>query len=223
MPSISERDLAWAWWTCIQEPEDAHAHALRLHLGLIESVEWVRADSPGPLPPPLSQHRKTLEDAWKRFKPRALRNNVNQELAAIHALGGRFISQEDPSFPKELNILQESTPLGLWVRGTLPHTLSHHRRSESNNKPRNKERFRHRIRPCRQRRYYPLRRSIRHRHRRPQGNTRSKRADNCHPRRGSSKPLSRLSYPRLRNNPRIVRSHRLRSTTKLQTRKMALP
>ena len=124
MPSINERDLAWAWWTCIQEPEDAHAHALRLHLGLIESVEWVRADSPGPLPPPLSQHRKTLEDAWNRFKPRALRNNVNQELAAIHALGGRFISQEDPSFPKELNILQESTPLGLWVRGTLPHTRS---------------------------------------------------------------------------------------------------
>lgn len=124
MPSISERDLAWAWWTCIQEPEDAHAHALRLHLGLIESIEWVCADSPGPLPPPLSQQRKTFEDAWKRFKPRALRNDVNQELAAIHALGGRFISQEDPSFPKELNILQESTPLGLWVVGTLPHTRS---------------------------------------------------------------------------------------------------
>ncbi len=224
MPSINERDLAWAWWTCIQEPEDAHAHALRLHLGLIESVEWVCADSPGPLPPPLSQHRKTLEDAWKRFKPRALRNNLNQELEVIHALGGRFISQEDPSFPKELTILQESTPLGLWVVGTLPHTRSVTivgARATTNLGTRNA---------------FDIASDLADRgdtilsggafgidiaaHRgtlAANGQTIAILAG------GSSKPLSRLSYPRLRNDRRIVRSHRLRSTTKLQTRKMALP
>ncbi|WP_235361012.1 hypothetical protein [Schaalia hyovaginalis] len=50
MSTTDEERLRAAWWTCIVEPEDPHAAALRSALGDEEAIRWARAAPPERFP-----------------------------------------------------------------------------------------------------------------------------------------------------------------------------
>lgn len=66
MSTNDEKRLQAAWWTCIVEPEDPHAAALRRALGDEEAIRWARAARPGALPGAL----RALSPKWREAQDR---------------------------------------------------------------------------------------------------------------------------------------------------------
>ncbi|MEU6442776.1 DNA-processing protein DprA [Streptomyces sp. NPDC047046] len=54
---------------------------------------------------------------WEGLAARALRADPEQDLARAAAVGARFVCPGDLEWPSQLDDLQDTRPLGLWVRG----------------------------------------------------------------------------------------------------------
>lgn len=120
MSTTDEEHLRAAWWTCIVEPEDPHAAALRSALGDEEAIRWARAARPGALPGPLRALSPKWREAHERWRARIAVADAGRELDAVHRLGGDFLIPGDPEWPAPLEDLGERAPIGIWVLGALP-------------------------------------------------------------------------------------------------------
>lgn len=120
MSTTDEERLRAAWWTCIVEPEDPHAAALRSALGDEEAIRWARAARPGALPGPLRALSPKWREAHERWRARIAVADAGRELDAVHRLGGDFLIPGDPEWPAPLEDLGERAPIGIWVLGALP-------------------------------------------------------------------------------------------------------
>lgn len=120
MSTTDEERLRAAWWTCIVEPEDPHAAALRSALGDEEAIRWARAARPGALPGALRALSPKWREAHERWRARIAVADAGRELDAVHRLGGDFLIPGDPEWPAPLEDLGERAPIGIWVLGALP-------------------------------------------------------------------------------------------------------
>ncbi|QWW18817.1 DNA-protecting protein DprA [Schaalia sp. 19OD2882] len=109
------------WWSCVAEPGDAHARALRLALGDEEARQWAGAHTPGPLPEVLtaSASWNQWRAAWERWAPRGRPGEAERELEMLDAVGGRLIRPGEPEWPTGVDDLDQPPNL-LWLRGHLP-------------------------------------------------------------------------------------------------------
>ncbi|WP_079132074.1 DNA-processing protein DprA [Streptomyces nanshensis] len=110
-PGAEER-LARVALTRIAEPGDETAGRwLRTH-GAQEVVRALHEDDE-PLP-------GVDEQRWAVLRARARRARPEADLAAVDAVGGRFLCPGDREWPRQLDALGATRPIGLWVRGA-PH------------------------------------------------------------------------------------------------------
>lgn len=101
--------LARAALTRLTEPGDETIGRWLRELG---PVELWRALAGEGTPPPGASARRLAGCAL-----RAAQLDPAGDLAAIEALGGRFVCPEDAEWPSQLDDLGDVRPIGLWVRG----------------------------------------------------------------------------------------------------------
>ncbi|SCK33747.1 DNA-processing protein DprA [Streptomyces sp. WMMB 322] len=104
-----EERLARAALTRIVEPGDEKAGRWLRTYGAQEVVRALRDDS-GAMP-------GADESRWAGLRSRAERARPEADLAAVEALGGRFVCPGDHEWPGQLDALGVTRPIGLWVRG----------------------------------------------------------------------------------------------------------
>ncbi len=104
-----EEQLARAALTRIVEPGDEMAGRWLRTYGAQEVVRALRG-SAEPLP-------GVDEQRWAGLRSRAQRARPEADLAAVKAVGGRFLCPGDPEWPGQLDALGVTRPIGLWVRG----------------------------------------------------------------------------------------------------------
>ncbi|MFH8752647.1 DNA-processing protein DprA [Streptomyces rimosus] len=86
---------------------------------------WLRRTTPVQLVQSLVGEREmptgVSEEKFEGLRLRATRldvvNKPAEDLAAIAALGGRFVCPGDDEWPQQLEDLEDGRPIGLWVRG----------------------------------------------------------------------------------------------------------
>ncbi|KOT65175.1 MULTISPECIES: DNA-processing protein DprA [Streptomyces] len=86
---------------------------------------WLRRTTPVQLVQSLIGEREmptgVSEEKFEGLRLRATRldvvNKPTEDLAAIAALGGRFVCPGDDEWPQQLEDLEDGRPIGLWVRG----------------------------------------------------------------------------------------------------------
>lgn len=116
-----------AWWSAIIEPGDVHAHALRHGLGEDEAYQWVMADRPGPLPSHIAgdkARQDSWQQAWERWRPRALQARPDEDLGILEGLGGHLLIPDMSQWPHGMSRLGAEEPVTLWVLGRLPEQSS---------------------------------------------------------------------------------------------------
>ncbi|EST39165.1 hypothetical protein N566_03485 [Streptomycetaceae bacterium MP113-05] len=107
-PDAAERS-ALAALTRIAEPGDQTVSRWLETYGPSEVVRRLQKGGAGP---PGSSKRR-----WEGLRLRAAKARPEADLAAIAALGGRFLCPGDGEWPGQLDDLGLSRPYGLWVRG----------------------------------------------------------------------------------------------------------
>ncbi|GAB2910390.1 DNA-processing protein DprA [Streptomyces mayteni] len=107
-PVTGECRLARAALTRLAEPGDEQLGRWLAEFGPEEVWRAVRAGDrlPG-----------ASRDRWAGLRLRARRADPGRDLAAIAALGGRFLCPGDREWPSQLGDLGPAGPVGLWVRG----------------------------------------------------------------------------------------------------------
>ncbi|MFF5974704.1 DNA-processing protein DprA [Streptomyces sp. NPDC012769] len=126
--------LARAALTHIVEPGDEHAgRALRRH-GAVRFLDLLQADAPHnthqptrhsgaePLPgteapPDTEQFPGTGDKRIASWRRRARTATPDRDLDLITGLGGRFLIPGDTEWPRQLDDLGDTRPIGLWIRG----------------------------------------------------------------------------------------------------------
>jgi DNA processing protein len=105
----AEERLALVALTRIAEPGDEKAGRWLRTYGAQEVLRALRGDG-APLP-------GVDEERWAGLRSRAERARPEADLAAIDALGGRFLCPGDREWPGQLDALGVTRPIGLWVCG----------------------------------------------------------------------------------------------------------
>jgi DNA processing protein len=105
----AEERLARVALTRIAEPGDEKAGRWLRTYGAQEVLRALRGDG-APLP-------GVDEERWAGLRSRAERARPEADLAAIDALGGRFLCPGDREWPGQLDALGVTRPIGLWVCG----------------------------------------------------------------------------------------------------------
>ncbi|GAA4701441.1 DNA-processing protein DprA [Streptomyces youssoufiensis] len=101
--------LARAALTRLTEPGDEVVGRWLRELGPVALRRALTGDD---APPPGASDRRLAGCAL-----RAARLDPAGDLAAMEALGGRFVCPEDAEWPSQLDDLENARPVGLWVRG----------------------------------------------------------------------------------------------------------
>ncbi|MGP4112415.1 DNA-processing protein DprA [Streptomyces sp. 4N509B] len=108
-PEVWETRRARAALARIVEPGDERAGRWLEELGPV--AVWRAVREGGQPLAGASAHR------WAGMRLRAERTDPDRDLAAIARLGGRFVCPGDGEWPRQLDDLGASRPIGLWVRG----------------------------------------------------------------------------------------------------------
>ncbi len=108
-PDTPQR-TARAALTRILEPGDETAGRWLREMGPV--ALWQALSSPDADPP-----KGAGRDKLAGLRLRAERTDPAADLAAVTALGGRFLCPGDDEWPGQLDDLGDSRPIGLWVRG----------------------------------------------------------------------------------------------------------
>ncbi|MFE7626049.1 DNA-processing protein DprA [Streptomyces sp. NPDC057509] len=110
---VSARErLARAALTRVLEPGDEHGGRWLRECGAAEL--WRRITVPG------GEAERLGGMTVRRlagYRLRAERVDPERDLAAVAAVGGRFVCPGDPEWPTQLDDLGDARPTGLWVRG----------------------------------------------------------------------------------------------------------
>ncbi|GGO47988.1 hypothetical protein GCM10012287_21920 [Streptomyces daqingensis] len=104
-----EERLARAALTRIVEPGDEAAGRWLRTYGPQEVLAALKSDGP-PLP-------GVGEERWAGLRSRVQRARPEADLAAIEAVGGRFLCPGDREWPGQLDALGVTRPIGVFVRG----------------------------------------------------------------------------------------------------------
>ena len=107
-PAAEER-LARAALTRIVEPGDELVGALLRRVG---PCELLGVFTDGRKPP-----AEVSAERLAGYRIRAERLDPEADLAAVDAIGGRFLCPGDREWPRQLEDLGDTRPIGLWVRG----------------------------------------------------------------------------------------------------------
>lgn len=110
-PHTDER-LARAALTRVVEPGDEHAGRWLRTYGAAHFLRLLREDATGTDPFPGTG--ATRVQSWRR---RAHDTHPERDLDTIHRLGGRFLVPGDTEWPRQLDDLGDTRPIGLWARG----------------------------------------------------------------------------------------------------------
>ncbi|GAA3638495.1 DNA-processing protein DprA [Streptomyces chitinivorans] len=103
-----EERVARAALTRIGEPGDEAMNRWLDRYGAVETLKAFGSDSPLP---------GASRTRWAGLRQRARGLDPEADLAAIGALGGRFVCPDDTEWPSQLDDLGDGRPVGLWVRG----------------------------------------------------------------------------------------------------------
>lgn len=107
--NTAEQRLARAALTRIAEPgNEMVGRWLKTH-GAQEVVRALNGE--GAALPGVTEQR------WAGLRSRAKRARPEADLAAVEAVGGRFLCPGDREWPGQLDALGSARPIGLWVRG----------------------------------------------------------------------------------------------------------
>ncbi|WP_425576109.1 DNA-processing protein DprA [Streptomyces axinellae] len=83
---------------------------------------WLTSHTPQEVVAALTEARPPWKGAgeqrWEGLRLRAEEARPHADLAAIEALGGRFVCPGDTEWPRQLDDLGTGRPFGLWVRGS---------------------------------------------------------------------------------------------------------
>lgn len=123
MDLSSEFEVAAAW-SNLAEPGDIWAGALRKNLGEAEGLAWAMSpyrELPHHFEGPSGQTGKGAQAGWvaahQRWDPRVQALDVDEDMAALDALGGRLVIPQSPEWPAALEDLGVRCPAALWVLG----------------------------------------------------------------------------------------------------------
>ncbi|TDF38903.1 DNA-protecting protein DprA [Streptomyces sp. WAC05374] len=110
---VTDRERwARAALTRVVEPGDEHGGRWLRELGAVELLRRLTA---------APYEAEALAGASQRrvegLRLRAARAQPERDLAAVAAVGGRFVVPGDPEWPGQLDDLGDGRPVGLWVRG----------------------------------------------------------------------------------------------------------
>ncbi|UGY93840.1 DNA-processing protein DprA [Streptomyces gobiensis] len=103
-----EERLARAALTRIGEPGDELVGRWLTEYGPVETVQALGGEQP---------LEGASQERWAGLRLRARGARPEADLAAIGALGGRFVCPGDREWPCQLDDLGDTRPIGLWVRG----------------------------------------------------------------------------------------------------------
>ncbi|MFD8547864.1 DNA-processing protein DprA [Streptomyces sp. NPDC059649] len=109
-PPYEPHRSARAALTRILEPGDETAGRWLNDMGPVALLHALTDDDAAP-PPGASKTKLT------GLRQRAARARPAEDLAAVAALGGRFVCPGDEEWPSQLDDLGDARPIGLWVRG----------------------------------------------------------------------------------------------------------
>ncbi|MFE4538436.1 DNA-processing protein DprA [Streptomyces scopuliridis] len=104
--------LARAALTRILEPGDEYGGRWLRRFGAAGLLELLTSRGAGPEP-----FTEVGERRLGGYRIRAAAADPERDLAAVSALGGRFLCPGDREWPSQLDDLKEAAPIGLWVRG----------------------------------------------------------------------------------------------------------
>ncbi|MBS0025013.1 DNA-processing protein DprA [Microbacterium paraoxydans] len=113
-----EEALARAAWTILAEPGDAVAGVLIQEFGAIGGLRYA-FDSRAPATPELRSQGavRTLDEARRRWRPRASSAAVGRALRAALSAQAKLVIPGDDDWPEQLSDLGTQAPVALWVRG----------------------------------------------------------------------------------------------------------
>ncbi|MGP3926249.1 DNA-processing protein DprA [Streptomyces sp. 8N616] len=104
-----EERLARAALCRVVEPGDELAGGWLRELGAVELMRLFCGTGKPP--------SKVSAERMAGYRIRAARLDPAEDLAAVQALGGRFVCPGDGAWPRQLDDLGDARPIGLWVRG----------------------------------------------------------------------------------------------------------
>ncbi|MDN3294226.1 DNA-processing protein DprA [Streptomyces ficellus] len=104
--------LARAALTRVIEPGDEHGGRWLRELGAVEVLRRLTS-----VPCEEGALTGASEQRIQGFRIRAVKAEPERDLAAVEAVGGRFVVPGDPEWPTQLDDLGDGRPVGLWVRG----------------------------------------------------------------------------------------------------------
>ncbi|MFD7289097.1 DNA-processing protein DprA [Streptomyces sp. NPDC059863] len=105
--------LARAALTRILEPGDECGGLWLRRFGAVGLLERLTSPDAGP-----ERFTEVGERRLGGYRIRAAVADPERDLAAVSALGGRFVCPGDREWPSQLDDLETAAPVGLWVRGT---------------------------------------------------------------------------------------------------------
>ena len=113
-----EEALARAAWTILAEPGEAVAGVLIQEFGAIGGLRYA-FDSRAPATPELRSQGavRTLDEARRRWRPRASSAAVGRALRAALSAQAKLVIPGDDDWPEQLSDLGTQAPVALWVRG----------------------------------------------------------------------------------------------------------
>ncbi|MFF8293038.1 DNA-processing protein DprA [Streptomyces sp. NPDC016309] len=110
---VTERERrARAALTRVVEPGDEHGGRWLRELGPVELLRRLTT-----VPYDDEALGGASEQRIQGFRARAARAEPERDLAAVEAVGGRFVVPGDAEWPSQLDDLGDGRPVGLWVRG----------------------------------------------------------------------------------------------------------
>ncbi|MFJ1597115.1 DNA-processing protein DprA [Streptomyces sp. NPDC088261] len=104
--------LARAALTRVLEPGDEHGGRWLAEFGAVGLLARLTSGDAG-----CDELTGVGEPRLAGYRNRAAAAVPERDLAAVHALGGRFVCPGDREWPSQLDDLGDARPVGLWVRG----------------------------------------------------------------------------------------------------------
>ncbi|MFG2192610.1 DNA-processing protein DprA [Streptomyces sp. NPDC048639] len=113
-PCTDRERLARAALSRVAEPGDEVIGAWLRDIG---PVPLIRLLTGAAEPPPVVAGKAVSAERMAGYRIRAAGLDPAADLAAVEAVGGRFVCPGDTEWPRQLDDLRDARPIGLWVRG----------------------------------------------------------------------------------------------------------
>lgn len=119
VPATGDERAARLLLNHVVEPADVGIGRLLRRHGPVDVLAAIAAAELADLEPD-PVRRKRLADRCGGLRLRLGREHVEAGLAAARSVGARFVVPGDALWPRALDDLDEQTPIGLWIVGSVP-------------------------------------------------------------------------------------------------------